>query len=169
METLTAIMTRRSIRKYSPEPIQDDLVKKILAAAMNAPSAGNQQPWQFVVVNERKSLDAIAEIHPHGKMLKQAPLAIVVCGDLSVEKHKGYWVQDCSAATQNMLLAAHGLGLGAVWLGVYPREERMKGIGEFLKVPEQVVPFCVVSVGWPAEKVEQVKRYEEKKVHWNGW
>ena len=136
---------------------------------MNAPSAGNQQPWQFIVVKERISLDAIAEILPHGKMLKQAPLAIVVCGDLSHEKHKGFWVQDCAAATENMLLAAHGLGLGAVWLGVYPREERTKVIAEFIKVPEQVLPFCVISVGWPAEKVEQVKRYEEKKVHYNSW
>jgi nitroreductase len=169
METLTAIMSRRSIRKYSSEPVSDDLVRKILGAAMNAPSAGNQQPWQFIVVKERKSLDAIAEILPYGKMLKQAPLAIVVCGDLSHEKHKGFWVQDCSAATQNMLLAAHDLGLGAVWLGVYPREERMKGIGAFLKVPEQVMPFCVVSAGWPAEKAELVKRFEEKKVHWNEW
>jgi nitroreductase len=169
MDALDAIISRRSIRKYTPDPVPDDLVQKILGAAMNAPSAGNQQSWQFIVVNERKSLDAIAEILPHGKMLNQAACAIVVCGDLSHEKHKGYWVQDCSAATQNMLLAAHALGLGAVWLGVYPREERMKGIAEFLKVPEQVVPFCVVSVGWPAEKVEQVKRYEEKKVHWNGW
>jgi nitroreductase len=169
MDTFTAIISRRSIRKYSSEPVSDNLVNKILEAAMNAPSAGNQQPWQFIVVKERISLDAIAEILPHGKMLKQAPLAIVVCGDLSHEKHKGFWVQDCAAATENMLLAAHGLGLGAVWLGVYPREERTKVIAEFIKVPEQVVPFCVISVGWPAEKVEQVKRYEEKKVHWNGW
>lgn len=169
MDTLTAIMTRRSIRKYSPEPVPDDLVKKLLAAAMNAPSAGNQQPWQFVVVKERKVLDAIAEIHPHGKMLKQAPLAIVVCGDLSLEKHTGYWVQDCAAATQNMLLAAHASGLGAVWLGVYPRDDRVKGIAAFLKVPVPVEVFCVVSMGWPAEEKEQVKRYEEKRVHWNGW
>ena len=169
MDALDAIISRRSIRKYTPDPVPDDLVQKILGAAMNAPSAGNQQSWQFIVVNERKSLDAIAEILPHGKMLNQAACAIVVCGDLSHEKHKGYWVQDCSAATQNMLLAAHALGLGAVWLGVYPREERMKGIAEFLKVPEQVVPFCVVSMGWPGEKVEPMRRYEEGKVHWNGW
>ena len=169
MDTLTAIMTRRSIRKYSPEPVTDDLVQKILGAAMNAPSAGNQQPWHFIVVNERKTLDEIAEILPHGKMLKQAACAIVVCGDLSHEKHKGYWVQDCAAATQNILLAAHALGLGAVWLGVYPREERMKNIGEFLKVPEGILPFCVVSMGWPGEKKEKEERYAEKRVHWNGW
>jgi nitroreductase len=169
MDTLTAIMTRRSIRKYLPKPVPDDLVQKVLAAGMNAPSAGNQQPWQFVVVNERTALDAIAEILPHGKMLNQAPLAIVVCGDLSVEKHKGYWVQDCSAATQNMLLAAHDLGLGAVWLGVYPREDRMKGIAALLKVPEHIIPFCMVAMGWPAEKIEAVKRYAETKVHHNSW
>jgi nitroreductase len=169
MDTLTAIMSRRSIRKYSSKPIPDDLVKNLLAAGMNAPSAGNQQPWHLIVVNERKTLDAIAEILPHGKMLTQAPLAIVICGDSLHEKHKGFWVQDCAAATQNMLLAAHDLGLGAVWLGVYPREERMKNIGEFLKVPEGFLPFCVVPVGWPGEEKEPEKRYDEKKVHSNEW
>jgi len=169
VDTFTSLLTRRSIRKYDGRPVPKEIIRKLLSAAMNAPSAGNQQPWRFVVVNERKTLDAVADIHPHGKMLKHAPLAIIVCGELSVEKHKGYWVQDCAAATQNVLLAAHDLGLGAVWLGVYPREERMKNIGDLLNMPDGVLPFCVVSVGWPAETKEPESRYDEKKVHWNGW
>jgi nitroreductase len=169
METYKAIMTRRSIRQYAPDKIPVNKIKKILKAAMNAPSAGNQQPWHFIVVNERKILDELANIHPHGKMLFNAPCAVIVCGDISLEKHKGYWVQDCSAATQNFLLAAHNLGIGAVWLGVYPREDRITKISNLFNLSSHIIPFCIISMGYPKEKIKQVIRYDPLRVHFNKW
>ncbi len=109
MEAYEALVTRRSIRAYTTQTISDDLIKRLLEAAMSAPSAGNRQPWHFVVV-KRPTLDTLADLLPFGKMLKHAPLAIIVCGDLVLQP-EGYWVQDCSAATQNILLAAHAKGL----------------------------------------------------------
>ena len=125
MDALEGLMTRRSVRAYTDEPVSDDQVLKILAAGMQAPSAGNQQPWHFVVLRRKEHLDGLAGALPFGKMLGQAPLGIVVCADVGREQHAGYWVQDCAAATQNILLACHALGLGAVWIGVYPRDERV--------------------------------------------
>lgn len=169
MEAYEAILTRRSIRAYTAEPVSAELIHKLLVAAMSAPSAGNQQPWQFVVVTERRLLDALADLLPFGKMLKQAPLAVAVCGDAKGQPREGYWVQDCSAATENLLLAAHALGLGAVWLGVYPREERVAGVRSILSIPERVTPLCVVAIGHPAEPAGPADRYREERVHWNGW
>ena len=151
MNAIEAIFSRRSIRKYTDQPVPEQFLETLLKAAMSAPSAGNEQPWQFVVIRERQTLDAIPDIHPHSAMLKEAPLAIVVCGDLKLEKHQGYWVQDCSAATENLLVAAQALGLGAVWLGVYPREDRVQGLKRLLQLPQLVIPLCIVSVGFPAE------------------
>jgi nitroreductase len=169
MEAYEAILTRRSIRAYTDQPVPEELIHKLLVAAMSAPSAGNQQPWQFVVITERRLLDALADLLPFGKMLKHAPLAIAVCGDAKGQPREGYWVQDCSAATENLLLAAHALGLGAVWLGVYPREERVAGVRSILNIPERVTPLCVVAIGHPAEPAGPADRYREERVHWNGW
>jgi nitroreductase len=162
-------MTRRSIRRYTGEQVPDDIVAQLLQAAMSAPSAGNEQPWQFVVVRQRAILEAIPSIHPHSMMLKEAALGIAVCGDLEREVYKGFWVQDCSAATQNMLIAAHGLGLGAVWLGFYPMEDRVAGLKRLLSLPEHVVPLCMVSMGWPAEQKTATLRYLEERVHYDKW
>jgi len=168
MEAYEAIMTRRSIRAYTAQPVPNDAIKELLAAAMNAPSASNQQPWQFIVVTERKQLDALTTVLPYGQMLKGAPLAIVVCGDLQLQEEE-YWIQDCSAATQNLLLAAHAKGLGAVWLGVYPRSERVAGICKLFNLPAHVIPLCIVSVGYPLEPLPQVRRYNEARIHYNQW
>ena len=124
MDAIKCIMTRRSIRQYTDEPVDGEVVEKILRAAMAAPSAANCQPWQFVVVRDQAKREAFAEFHPYGKMLASAPIGILVCGDTELELADGYWIQDCSAATENLLLAAHALGLGAVWLGITPREDR---------------------------------------------
>lgn len=121
MDIFEAILTRRSVRQYTSHLVPKKVVKRLLSAAMQAPSAGNQQPWHFIVVTRREQLNAMAEVLPKGKMLAQAPLGIMVCADTTDLKHQDYWVQDCAAATQNLLLAAHASGLGAVWLGVYPR------------------------------------------------
>ena len=126
------LLTRRSIRKYKATPISEAVVYELIRAGMNAPSAGNAQPWHFVVIRERQLLDAVPEFHPNAQMIKEAPMAILVCGDERLEKYHGFWVQDCSAATQNILLAAHDRGLGAVWLGIYPLEERVVGMRRLL-------------------------------------
>jgi nitroreductase len=137
---------------------------------MSAPSAGNQQPWHFVVINDRMILDRIPEFHPHSLMCREAPVAILVCGDPSLEKHVGYWVQDCAAATENLLVAVHSTGLGGVWIGVYPREDRVIGFRRLLDIPEQVIPFSLIPIGHPAEeKPPRPDRYHEARVHKNRW
>ena len=167
MDALEAIFTRRSIRAYTSEPVSEEDLKAILEAAMNAPSASNRQPWHFIVVDDRSKLDAIMEVHPYSDMLAQAPLAIVVCGDTKVSS--SYWQQDCSAATENILLAARALGLGTVWLGVYPREDRVRGISRLFQLPAHVKPLAVIAVGHPAEEKGRVDRWQEEKVHRNRW
>jgi nitroreductase len=169
MDVIQALMGRRSIRRYTQEPVPDETVKKLLQAAMNAPSAGNGQPWQFIVIRQREILDAVPSIHPYSQMLREATLAIAVCGDLSLEIYKGFWVQDCSAATQNILIAAHGLGLGAVWLGFYPLEDRIAGLRRLLSLPEKIVPLSMVSTGWPAERKAPAMRYQPERVHYDKW
>ncbi|GAI33467.1 unnamed protein product, partial [marine sediment metagenome] len=124
MDAMEAILARRSIRKYTKQPVSDEVLKELLEAAMCAPSAGNRQPRCFVVINGRKILDEIPKYHPYAEMLKEAPMAILVCCDRDLQMGD-YGVQDCSAATQNILLAAHAKGLGAVWLGTYPEEQRV--------------------------------------------
>ena len=169
MEAYEAILTRRSIRQYTDQLVPAEAIRRLLTAAMHAPSAGNQQPWQFVVLTDRSMLNALAEALPYGTMLRQAPLAIVVCGDLRMETSKGYWVQDCSAATQNLLLAAHAMGLGAVWLGVYPDEGRVGALSTLLSLPRGLVPLSAISIGHPAEQPLQVDRYQEERVHHSRW
>lgn len=166
---MDTIMQRRSIRKYTDEMVSSDDVEKILRAAMHAPSAANQQPWEFVVITDRKMLDEIPAIHPYAKMTETAPMGIVVCGDVSKEKVKGFWPQDCSAATQNILLAAQDLGLGAVWVGIYPAEERIVGFRRLLNLPENIVPFSLIPIGHPDETKTQVDRFDEERIHYNGW
>jgi len=169
METMKAILSRRSIRRYTEEPVSRDLIEELLKAAMNAPSAGDEQPWHFIVIDRRPILDKLADIHPHAKMLKQAPAAIIVCGDESMEKFKDFWVQDCSAASENMLLAAHALGLGAVWLGIYPAEKIVLEIRELLNIPSNIIPFSIISIGYPAEEKESKERFDASRIHSNTW
>jgi nitroreductase len=169
MDALEAIKTRRSIRVYTDEPVSDEHLHAMLAAAMQAPSAGNQQPWHFIVIRKRADLDLLADALPYGKMLHHAPLGIVICADVEHESNRGYWVQDCSAATQNLLLAAHAQGLGAVWLGVYPREQRVVELRHLLGMPEGATPLCVVAVGHPAEVVPPADRFQPDRVHEEKW
>jgi nitroreductase len=167
MDAIEAILSRRGIRKYTNDPLPDLVVNEILRAAMSAPSAGNEQPWHFVVIRDRKTLDRITEVHPHAQMLKEAPVAILICGDLGLEKHKGFLVQDCSAATENMLLAASAKGLGAVWLGIYPREDRVEGLRRMLDIPKGVIPFSLIPLGHPAEEKPREDRFNiDMSGHW---
>ena len=169
MDAMDAILSRRSIRKYTLETVPENVIQELLEAAMAAPSASNQQPWQFVVINDRHVLDQIPSYHPYSGMVKEVGTAILVCGDLKLETSKGFWAQDCSAATENILLAAHARGLGAVWLGVYPREDRVKGLRKLLNLPDHVVPLALVPVGFPAEKKPPANRYNTARVHYYKW
>jgi len=169
MEALEAILSRRSIRKYTPIPVSDEELHKMLDAAMNAPSSSNGQPWHFVVIDERKVLDEIPRFHPYSNMLKEAPMAVVVCGDTTLEKTKGVWVQDCSAATENLLVAARAQGLGSVWLGVFPIEERMAGLKRLLGLPDNIIPLNIIALGHPAETKPPANRFNADRVRKNRW
>ena len=166
---IQSILARRSVRKYVPEIVEKSRIKILLKSAMYAPSARNEQPWHFIVIDDRDILKRIQQVHPYAGMLGEAAFAILVCGDEHLEKSKGYWPVDCSAATQNILLAAHSIGLGAVWLGVYPRSERQDGIREIFELPGHIHPFSLVSVGVPAEEKEIPDRFKEDRIKWNKW
>ena len=163
------IMTRRSIRKFSDKPVSDEQIESILRAAMASPSAGNMQPWQFIVIKDREILDKVPEIHQYAKMALESPIAILVCCDTSKKVREGFWIQDCSAASQNILLAAHALGLGAVWCGIYPNEERTKDFQKLLEMPDYVYPVNIIPIGYPAEQKEPSNRFDEERIHHDRW
>ncbi len=169
METLQAIKTRRSIRKFLDKPVSREISRELLEAAMFAPSAGNEQPWQFIILDEREFLDKVPNICATASMCRQSPLAILVCGDSSLEKYPKFWVQDCSAAIENLLLAAHDRGLGGVWVGIYPLNDRIEAFRRLLGLPEEITPFALVALGYPNEAPAAPKRYREERVHYNGW
>ncbi len=169
MDTIKAITTRQSVRQFTSQQVTDELIEKLLRAGMQAPSARNFQPWHFVVATERKILDKIPLIHPYAEMMYQAALSILVCGDLSLEASVEYCALNCSAATQNILLAAHDSGLGAVWLGVYPREERIEGLRKLFSIPDDIVPISLIACGYPAEELKTEDRFKKKRIHQNQW
>jgi nitroreductase len=169
MELFEAIRTRRSVRRYTDAPVPQDVLQEIVSAAMHAPSAGNQQPWHFVIVTGKELLERASSVHPYVKMAARAPAAILVCGDLSLEKFPGYWVQDCAAATQNLLLAAHAKGLGAVWTGIYPMQDRVEAFARLFATPPTVVPLGLVVLGYGEGQRAVEDRYRPERVHWNGW
>lgn len=161
------ILSRRSIRKYTKQPVSEDDIKALLEAAMAAPSASNRKPWHFIITTDRKKLDKLAEIKSGAKLLHNAPLCIAICGIESASPH--YWVQDCSAATENLLLAAPMLGLGAVWLGIYPNENFVRPVKEIFGLPDDIIPLSLISVGHPAEEKEPRSQYDESRVHKEYW
>lgn len=167
MDIFTALHTRRSVRAYTGEPVGADQLRIMLDAAMIAPSAGNARPWLFVVVDDPALLAAVPSLNPYAGMLPKAGAGILVCGDLSLEKYPGFWVQDCSAAIQNLMLAAAGLGLGTVWTGIYPVEERVRGFAALFKLPDGIIPLGLVAVGRPKSAPERLSRYEPEKVRHN--
>lgn len=166
---LESIMTRTSIRRYTDQPVEKETVEKLLRAGMAAPTAVNRQPWHFVAITSREKLDELAGTARNGGMLRQAPLAIVVCGDMDkamTGKGQAFWIQDCSAATENILLAAHALGLGAVWTGVYPMDERVAEVSKVLSLPQNIVPLCTIIVGYPAEQPKPKDKWKPENVTW---
>lgn len=167
MDAYDAIISRRTIRKFTSRPVDEDLVKKLLRAGLSAPSARNTRAWHFVVIDKRELLDAVAEFHQYASMIKEAPLAIAVLGDTSREDAFEYVIENCSAATENILLAAHSFGLGGCWLGITPREQRMKGLSELLGLPEHLVPISLVAIGWPDEKKPGHDGFDESYISYN--
>lgn len=167
---LDNIATRTSVRDYEARPVEKEKIEKMLRAAMAAPTAMNKQPWHFVVVDQRNVLDALAGANPYAKMLKKAPLAIVVCGNTDKMIEGGgrdFWIQDASAATENLLLAAHAMGLGAVWTGAYPSEERCISISKVLSLSDNLIPLNMIVVGYPAEHPQPKQKFKEENVSYN--
>ena len=169
MEALEAILTRRSVREFTGDPVSKTDLNDLLKAGMQAPSARNGQPWHFVVIDDPEVLHTIPDLHPFSRILLQAPLAILVCSEHNLESEHTNWMLDCSAATQNILLAAHAKGLGAVWLGIYQNPERSSGIRKLLKLPEAVETVSLVAVGHPAFRPEPENRFNETRIHTNQW
>ena len=169
---IEVIMTRSSVRSYTDKPVAKESVETLLRAAMAAPSAVNKQPWAFVVVDDRALLSSLAEALPNTKMAAEAQLAIVVCGDMrkTLEGEAAlFWVQDCSAATENLLLAAHAQGLGAVWTGIYPNAARADAVRSILGLPSYIVPLNVIPVGYPASENTPKDKWKPENIHTNGW
>jgi nitroreductase len=169
MEIIDALLSRRSIRKYAPGEVDHNDLAQILRAGMAAPSAGNEQPWHFIVIRNRDTLRALSEAHPYAEMVATASLAILLCAEMEGVKHRDYWPQDCAAATQNILLAAHGLGLGSVWVGIYPREARVAEIRRVVPLPDHVVPFSLLPLGIPNERKLRIDRFSELRIHEEHW
>ncbi|HZK24579.1 MAG TPA: nitroreductase family protein [Oscillospiraceae bacterium] len=163
------ILTRRSIRKFTEQGLTTEQLTALLGAAMSAPTGRNARPWQFIVVRERAILAGMRDCAPNTAVLAGAPAAIVVCGDLEKELVPGLWVQDCAAATENLLLAAHASGLGAVWLSIYPNDEKVGKLRTYLGMPEHVIPLAVVALGYPAEEKAVGDRYDPQCVHYDRW
>lgn len=164
------IFTRRSIRKYEDKPVDDNQIQKLLRAAMYAPSAGNEKPWHFIVIKDKDKLNEITTIHIHTQMLKEAPLAILVCADTSNVKYDGaFWVQDIAASVQNILLEGENMGLGTCWCGVYPRQELVDGVSKLFNLPEHIKPVSIIAVGHPAEQREVKERFDTDRIHYENW
>lgn len=169
---LDAISARTSIRAYQDRPVGADTVELLLRAAMSAPSARNRQPWAFIVVDDKVLLRQLADSLPYAQSAAAAPMAVVVCGVLTESQgatNAGWWVQDAAAASENLLLAAHAVGLGAVWTGVYSYEDRVRAVRNVLGLPRHVVPLNVIPIGYPAENPAPKQKWDPAKVRRNGW
>ncbi len=163
------IFARRSIRSFTDQQVSDEQIKTLLEAAMAAPSANNKQPWHFIVVRDQADREALVEAHPYARMSREASAVIIPCGEPALSNNSSYWVQDLAAATENILLAAVGLGLGAVWCGVYSNNERVTAVRKVLSIPEDIMPFCLIPVGYPNEEKEARTQYQESRVHLKKW
>ena len=169
---IETLMTRTSIRSFTDKTVSADTVEMLLRAGMAAPTAVNLQPWHFVVVNDRAKLDELGGNGRQSQMWKESPLVIVVCGDMNKALDgpgRDFWIQDCSAATENILLAAHALGLGAVWTGCYPIEERVANVRQVLNLPENLIPLCAIVMGYPNEQPAPKDKWMPENVSYNGF
>jgi nitroreductase len=165
--TLESIFARRSIRQYTDEPVTAKEIQTLLEAGMAAPSASNRRPWHLVTVTDRETLVALGRAHPYGKMTAGAGVAIAVCGDPSVSPK--YWVQDCSAVTENILIAATALGLGSVWLGCHPNADRAEAVRRILHIPDEIGVLSLISIGRPGESKPARTQYDPACDHREHW
>lgn len=170
-EKLGLLFGRRSIRLYRPGEIDEPTVRLLLEAAMAAPSAVAKDPWRFVVLRQRQTLRAVADALPNGQMIGGAAVGIIVAGDLTAahDQHLSFLLQDCAAAIENLLLAASALGIGACWLGIHPREERIKAISQLLGLPPAVIPVAGIALGLPGEEKEPRTRFNPAAIHYEHW
>lgn len=169
MNVFETIVTRRSYREFTGKKIHNEMINTLLRAAFAAPTASNKQSWEFVVVKDPEQLRLIGDTKNKTEMVLDAGVVFVVCGSKTRQDQEGFLVQDASAATQNLLLAAEGLGLGAVWLSCYPRENMVSEVTEILNLPEDVIPITMVAVGYRTALKDPVNRFDPAKVHYNKW
>jgi len=167
-DALTVIHSRKSVRKYLNKPVSKEQLEVLLRAGMASPTAGDRRPWAFVVITDRAMLDTLYYASPWTKMLRSSQAAIVVCGDQQKSKSE-VWIQDCSAASENILLAAEAIGLGAVWCGIHLNPEPMDYVKKVLGLPEQVHPLNIISIGYPTGEEKPKDKWDPKNIHWNKW
>lgn len=170
--TIEDIMTRTSVRAYSDKEVGSEQIDTLLRAAMAAPTAGNKQPWRFVVINDKATLNAISENFHTMTMAKDASVAVIMCGDVTATfdgDGRGYWIQDVSASSENLLLAAHAMGLGAVWCGIYPQMSRVEQFSEMLHLPENIIPMACICIGYPAGETTPKDKWKPEYIHYNTW
>jgi nitroreductase len=168
VDVIEAMITRRSVRAFLPDKVPGAVIEEILGAAMHAPSAGDEQPWHVVVIDDRTLLAQVPAINPSADFADKAPCGLLVCGDTSLDRFGGFWAADCAALTQNILLAAHAHGLGAVWTGVHPIEQRVAQMKRLLSLPAGIVPYSLVLLGKPARRlVPSEDRFRKERVHRN--
>lgn len=167
------ILSRKSVRTYTDQPVSRAQIDTLLRAAMAAPTGRDMRPWKFIVVDDKEMLKTLAGRLPYAKMLPEAQAAVLICGDLSVTDDKGNpstnWMFDCSAATENLLLAAESMGLGAVWTAVYPYDERLRHVMEVMQLPDYIVPLNVIPIGYPKGNPQPKDKYDADNIHYNGW
>lgn len=171
-EIFNIITNRTSVRNFLDQRIEPEKIEMLLHAGMAAPSACNKQPWHFAVIDDRKLLDQIPHFSPYASMVKEAPLAIVVCGDMNKTLNgieQEFWIQDCAAATENILLMAHALNLGAVWTALYPLEDRYKGMQKLLGLPSNLIPLNTIIIGYPKSQPAPKDKWNEANISFNGY
>jgi nitroreductase len=170
-QTIKTILNRKSVRTYINKPINKKDLELILKSAMAAPSGADTRPWEFIAIQDKNMLQKLADNLKYGKMLKNAGAAIAICGipEKSVFEGDKYWICDCSAAAENILLAVESMGLGAVWASCYPNKERIRNAKRVLNLPKNVEPLCVISIGYPLKKQKPKNKFDSKKIHWNKW
>lgn len=170
--TLEIIHQRKSVRNFTDEKVSKEQLESLVKAGMAAPTAVNKQPWAFIAIDDRATLDQLGDALPYAKMAKKASAAIIVCGDLSKalqDWEQEFWIQDCSAATQNILLAAESMGLGAVWTAAYPAKDRMASVIDILNLPEHIIPLNVIPIGYPTGVEQPKDKWKPENMHWQKW
>lgn len=166
---MDAILKRRSTRTYANKPIPEDVINKLLHAGMSAPSAMHSSPWHFIVISDHNKMVAVTKIHPYSQMMLQAQCAILVCGDQSIETLPEYFQQNCAAAAENILIAATDLGLGCVWVGLYPNEQYREDFKKLFNLPQHIEPFALIPLGYPTQALTPSNRLDSARIHKDSW